>query len=78
MVRLAGSRPDQELPQTVVVEPASTSSLGIYVATVVSDVFVRTQQTVGRLSDTHRNGLGEGRGKEKPIRNNQGIPEEEK
>ena len=77
MGRLAGSRPDQELPQTVV-EPASTSSPRIYVARVVSDVFVRTQQSFNRLSDAHRSSLGEGRGEEKPNRDNQGVPEEEK
>ena len=76
MGRLAGTRPDQELPQTVMVEPASTSSPGIYVARFVSDVFVRTQQSFSRLSDAHRSNLGEGRGDEKPNRNNQGAPEE--
>ena len=78
MGRLAGTRPDQELPQTVVVEPASTSSPRIYVVRVVSDVFVRTQQSFSRLSDAHRNSLREGRGEEKPNTDNQGVPEEEK
>ena len=37
---------------------------------------MRTQQSFSRLSDAHRSSLGEGRGDEKPNRNNQGAPEE--
>jgi len=41
MGRLSGGRQVRNLPGSVVVEPVTTQSPGVYVARVVSDTFVR-------------------------------------
>jgi len=81
MGRLSGGRQGRNLPHSVVVEPVSTRNPGVYVARVVSDVYVIAGNSFDKLSDAHRSSQIEETGNQEPDgvsdNKNQGVPEKE-
>ena len=81
MGRLSNSRQGQDLPRSVVVEPVPTKNPGVYVARVVSNVFVKTGSEFYRLLKAPRGSLREKTGEKEPggvHREKQGVPGKER